>query len=89
MTVAHDETRLAMLAYGRTTKAALYARAGIADYWIINLRDRVLEVHRQPAPMADQPLGHHFRSVTRYTEAEAVAPLAAPNAPVAVADLRP
>ena len=35
------------LARGR--KAAAYARAQIADYWIVNLVDRVLEVHREPA----------------------------------------
>jgi Uma2 family endonuclease len=39
------------LQFDRTTKAALYARAGIPEYWIVNLADRVLEVHRQPAPM--------------------------------------
>lgn len=77
------------LTYDRTTKAAMYARAGIADYWVINLRDRVLEVHRQPAPMAEQPLGHHYRSVTRHTNTEGIAPLAAPNTPIAIADLLP
>src|SRR5207245_2370496 len=34
------------LARGR--KATAYARARVADYWIVNLIDRVLEVHRQP-----------------------------------------
>lgn len=32
----------------RGVKAQLYARAGIPEYWIINLRDSVVEVHRQP-----------------------------------------
>lgn len=77
------------LAYDRAVKAGQYARAGIAELWIVNLRDRVLEVHRHPAPMADQPLGHNYRSVTRHTEDEQVAPLAAPNTPVRVADLLP
>lgn len=77
------------LRYDRTTKAALYARAGIADYWILNLNDRVLEVHRQPAPMTDQPLGYGYRSITRHTETDAVAPLAAPQSLVSVADLLP
>jgi hypothetical protein len=48
-----------------------------------------LEVHRQPAPMADQPRGHHFRGVTRHTETEAFAPRAAPNTPVVAADPLP
>src|SRR5690348_15524163 len=55
------------LAYDRTTKTGIYARAGIAEYWIINLVDRVLEVHRQSAPMTGRPLGHYYRSVTQHT----------------------
>src|SRR5262249_25072776 len=36
------------LAYDRSTKASLYARAGIADYWIVNLVDRQVGVLRNP-----------------------------------------
>ena len=32
----------------RTDKAARYAAAGVRDYWIVNLRDDVLEVRRRP-----------------------------------------
>ena len=32
----------------RTVKAALYAKAGVAEYWIVNLVDRVVEVHTAP-----------------------------------------
>src|SRR5262247_652514 len=32
----------------RSRKAAAYTRAGIAEYWIVNLIDRVLEVCREP-----------------------------------------
>jgi Uma2 family endonuclease len=32
----------------REIKAALYAGAGIADYWIVNLVDRVVEINRDP-----------------------------------------
>ncbi len=77
------------LRYDRTTKAALYARAGIADYWILNLNDRVLEVHRQSSEMADQPLGWGYRSITRHIETDAVSPLAAPQSFITVADLLP
>lgn len=35
-------------------KARLYARADIAEYWVVNLRDRRLDVFRQPSgPVAD------------------------------------
>jgi Uma2 family endonuclease len=36
------------LEYDRTTKAALYAQSGIGEYWVVNLTDRVVEVHRRP-----------------------------------------
>ena len=32
----------------RTTKAGLYARAGVPEYWIVNLVDEQIEVHRAP-----------------------------------------
>src|SRR5262252_104691 len=34
------------LAFDRRRKGSLYARAGIPDYWIVNLVDRVVEIHR-------------------------------------------
>ena len=77
------------LALDRTVKAAVYARAGIEDYWIVNLPDKVLEVHRQPAAMIDQPLGHHYRSITRLIPADTIAPLGAPDGAIAVRSLLP
>lgn len=41
------------LAIDRRDKARVYARAHIKVYWIINLVDRVMEVHRRPAGGAD------------------------------------
>lgn len=38
----------ASLRYDRITKARLYARRGLLDYWIVNLRERVVEIHRAP-----------------------------------------
>lgn len=36
------------LANDRTEKLRLYARAGLGEYWILNLVDRQMEVHRGP-----------------------------------------
>jgi Uma2 family endonuclease len=36
------------LKFDRETKAPLYAAAGIREYWIFNLIDNCLEIHRQP-----------------------------------------
>ncbi|MBI5482735.1 MAG: Uma2 family endonuclease [Deltaproteobacteria bacterium] len=68
------------LATDRTTKALLYARAGIADYWIVNLPGRGLEVHRQPGPDG-------YGAVERLSPAGHVTPLGAPGATILVADL--
>lgn len=51
----------ATLDYDRYTKAPLYARAGIPEYWIINLADRQLEVYRNPGPLAEAPGGFGYR----------------------------
>jgi Uma2 family endonuclease len=36
------------LAQDRLTKGAIYAAAGIPEYWIVNLRDDCVEVLRRP-----------------------------------------
>jgi hypothetical protein len=79
----------ATLDYDRTTKAGVYARANIPELWIVNLPDRALDVYRQPGPMTGFPQGHFYGNVTRYTEAETVAPLAVPQSAIVVADLLP
>lgn len=77
------------LAYDRGRKASLYAACGIADYWILNLVDRQLEVHRQPQPDASGHFGHGYGERFVLTETERLAPLALPGSAVAVADLLP
>ena len=76
----------ATLAKDRGKKAADYARAGIADYWIVNLVSRQLEVHRDPGPL---PTGHGYKLRRVLLEGEAIAPLLAPDRPVFVTDLLP
>jgi Uma2 family endonuclease len=76
------------LARDRSLKAALYARAAIPEYWIVNLVDRVLEVRRDPAPAANV-IGWDYRVVMVLTSMDAVQPLAAPSTSISVADLLP
>ncbi len=45
--VAGDSLRL-----DRQSKAVLYARAGIPEYWIASLAEATVEVHREPDPAA-------------------------------------
>src|SRR5437588_198482 len=51
------------LEFDRQHKGSLYARAGVQDYWIVNLIDRVLEVYRDPGPDPSAPYGWRYRSV--------------------------
>lgn len=66
----------------RGAKQRLYARAGIAEYWIVNLRDSVLEVYVQPE-------GDGYARSDRLSREGVVVPLAAPSARIAVGDLLP
>lgn len=45
----------ASLAHDRGTKARIYARAGISEYWIVNLVDGQIEVNTDPDPFAAEP----------------------------------
>ncbi len=38
------------LEYDRTVKYRMYAAAGLAEYWLVNLPERCVEVYRSPVP---------------------------------------
>ena len=77
------------LSYDRRRKGSLYARAGTADYWIINLRARQLEVYRAPVVDATRPYGHRYSSRLDLLPGMTVSPLAIPQVVIAVTDLLP
>jgi Uma2 family endonuclease len=77
------------LAFDRHHKGSLYARAGLHDYWIVNLPDRVLEVYRGPVPDVSAAYGWRFGSVVTLAPPAMVVPLAFPGSQIAVADLLP
>jgi Uma2 family endonuclease len=61
-------------------KAELYAQAGILEYWVLDVESRKLHVHRRPS-------GQQWGVITVLADTESVAPLAAPDGTIAVADL--
>jgi len=67
------------LSFDQTTKAELYARAGIIEYWIFDIPGRRLLVHRDPRD-------GQYRSVKAYSEEESASPLAAPDREFRVAE---
>ncbi len=86
LVVEVSETTLKM---DRETKGSLYASAGIPEYWLLNLPERVLEVYRNPVPMPRRAFGHGYQIVLKMGEHETLSPLSAPNATLRVADLMP
>jgi Uma2 family endonuclease len=95
-TDAHPETALLVvevadstLAFDRVWKGSCYARAKIADYWIVNLVERRLEVYREPVRAPRAKYGWKYRKVTRLGPKNVVTPLARPGVTIEVAALLP
>lgn len=76
------EVALSSPHYDTGRKANLYARAGIADYWVLDLMGSRLHVYREPTENGYQ------QRATLYA-GESIAPLAALQAPIKVADMLP
>jgi Uma2 family endonuclease len=65
-----------------TTKAALYARAEIPEYWVFDVIGRRLLVHRDPR-------NGKYGSLVAFGQHESIAPLAAPQQAFRVRDAFP
>jgi len=74
------------LRFDRVVKGRVYAAAGIADYWIVNLRDRVIEVYREPIRGVRRA---RYASAHVTHPGETLTPLAAPGARITVDELLP
>lgn len=75
------------LAFDRRVKQAIYAAAGLTEYWIVNLVDGCLEVCRDPRPDPQNVRSSRYADVTTVGATAVVSPLAFPAARIAVADL--
>jgi Uma2 family endonuclease len=67
------------LGFDMRTKAGLYARAGIVEYWVLDVGGRRMIVHRDPR-------AGRYALVVAYAAEESVAPLAAPDSRFRVRD---
>lgn len=74
------------LQYDRAHKGPVYARAGIQEFWIVNLAERVVEVYRDPT---SDSAGSTYTARHVFRQGEAIAPLGAPEAQVVVTDILP
>jgi Uma2 family endonuclease len=70
------------LAFDLSTKARLYARAGIIEYWVLDIAGRRMVVHRDPK-------NWRYLSVAAYSETESLSPLGAPTSGLEVGSVLP
>jgi len=66
----------------RVEKALLYSQAGIREFWVVNIADRAILVHRDPAPDGYQSIACHGRD-------SCVSPLIQPAASLIVSEVFP
>jgi Uma2 family endonuclease len=64
------------------TKARLYGAAGVEEYWIVNLPDGVVEVHREPS-------AEGYRQVTRHARGDVLRLVCFADVEVPVTDVLP
>ncbi len=64
--------------FDREEKLPVYARAGITEFWLVNLVERKVEIYRDPSPEGI------YRSVVQARHGDSVAPAAFPDAAMTV-----
>ncbi len=83
-----NETRLVIevsdstLRFDQTTKGNLYARAGVPEYWVVDLTGAILYLHRRP-------LNGRYTQIINASGAESISPEAMPEAIVSITDFLP
>ena len=74
------EVSRSRLRFDRIVKARLYARIGVPEYWIVNVVDSVVEVHRDPTPDG-------YRVIETHRAGDTITLVSFPAVSVAVADV--
>ncbi len=83
------EVAVSSLSYDRKQKASIYAKAGIKDYWIVNVQDVQLEVYRRPITDENGEYGFIYAQTLIFKKGDVVKPLAKPKVIIGIADLLP
>ena len=92
---AHPRSALLVVEIADTTlradlgrKALLYARAGVPEYWVMDLNIGELIVHRDPVEDVESITGHRYSTITKLHAGDKVTPLLA-NREASVSNLLP
>ena len=70
------------LTFDREIKAKIYARSGIADYWVLNVGDRQLHVFREPTE-------NGYQSEVILAETASISPIEFPAFNIAIQAMLP
>lgn len=70
------------LEFDREMKGPLYAASGVEEYWLVNLVERLVEIHAEP-------VDGRYANVRRVKAGETIAPRAFPDVEISVAELLP
>jgi Uma2 family endonuclease len=70
------------LAFDRFVKASIYARAGVPEYWVVDLNARAIFVHTTPVDGA-------YREINRFADHETIAPAGLQTSSILVSELLP
>jgi len=81
------EVAVTTLAYDRDVKGPLYARAGIPDFWLLDVSQRRVTVFRHPRLDASSVTGWIYGESGLYLPGNRIAPLPLPDSGIAVSDL--
>jgi Uma2 family endonuclease len=70
-------------------KASLYARAGVPEYWLVDVVRETVEVHRNPEASSEAMHGWRYATIETLRPPATITPMISPQAEIVVADLLP
>ncbi len=81
------EVAFTSVRFDRTRKLKLYAENGIEDYWIVNLKQRQVEVYRKPVAREDSDFDYAEKLI--FLPGDSVSPLERHDTKIKVEDMLP
>ncbi len=69
-------------------KLKLYAEAKIQEYWIVNIKEKRIEVYRSPTKSRTET-AWYYKDVTHYTKGQKITLLAQPKVSIKVSEILP
>jgi len=77
------------LLYDTTHKASLYAANRVPEYWVFNIPDREIIVHREPTSHSSAKFGWKYSQIMTFKPGSPVAPICMPSHTIDPADILP